>query len=54
MALASKRLKPKEWIYRKMPQTEWMKTVMSVKKANPSMKFSDVLKKAKTMYAKKK
>lgn len=32
--------------------TEWMKVVMKVKRDNPSMKFSDVLKKAKTMYKK--
>lgn len=34
--------------------TDWMKLVMKVKKQNPNMKFSDVLKKAKTMYNKSK
>ena len=33
--------------------TEWMQLVMKVKKQNPNMKFSDVLKKAKTQYKKK-
>lgn len=33
--------------------TEWMKLVMKVKRDNPSMKLSDVLKKAKTLYKKR-
>ena len=33
--------------------SDWLKLVMKVKKDNPSMKFSDVLKKAKTLYKKK-
>lgn len=34
-------------------QNPWMSLVMATKKANPSLKFSEVLKKAKAIYGKK-